>query len=258
MKSFVFITGATGGLGKALAVECATRGWNLFITDISAEALESLSTGLTNTYGIEVITFPCDLTNTDSRQELFSYIQKAGVCFRMLINVAGLDYQGVFYKRTPEEIRTILRVNIEANLETTYAVMRLRDKSTVFRIINVSSLAAFYPMPVKAIYAASKRFLLNFSIALREELRHSGATVTILCPAGMPTTEGCIRGIEAQGFFGRITAKDPGYVAARTIDRALKGSTIYVPGVLNWLLMKVGGVVPMTLAAKVVGNRWES
>jgi short-subunit dehydrogenase len=178
--------------------------------------------------------------------------------FWSLINVAGLDYEGPFSERTLEQIRTILRLNIEANLEMTFGILKLRDKRQPFRLINVSSLAAFYPMPVKAMYAASKRFLLDFSLALREELRRIGGTVTALCPAGMPTNTLCIRAIDAQGLIGRLTTKNVGFVAARTIDHALKGHAVYIPGTLNRMLKFLGNLVPPTLVARLVGRRWDA
>ena len=171
--SFVFITGAAGGLGKAFSLECAARGWDLFLTDLSGTALPSLSEGLTHAYGVRVLWRAADLTDNVSRSELYDYLRENGLSFRFLINVAGLDYEGAFSERQPEQIRTLIRLNIEANLETTYAILALRDPTVPFRIINVASLAAFYPMPLKAMYASSKRFILHFSLALREELRSS-------------------------------------------------------------------------------------
>ena len=150
----------------------------------------------------------------------------------------------------------MLRLNMEANLEMTYSVLKYRDRTQTFRIINVCSLAAFYPMPVKAMYSSSKRFLFNFSMALREEIRPLGATVTALCPGGMPTTEECIRAIDAQGFAGRITTKNTGFVASNTINHALKGHSIYIPGILNKALRILGGLVPQTLVAHIIGLRW--
>ncbi len=256
MKSLVCITGAAGGLGKAFAVECASRGWDLFITDLSEDALSTLAAALTTTYGVNVFYRTCELTDYRSRTELFEHMQNQGMRFQTLINIAGLDYEGPFAERTREQIRTVLRLNIEANLEMTYAVLKLRDREQTFRIINVASLAAYYPMPVKAMYAASKRFLLDFSMALREELRPLGGTVTALCPAGMPTNPGCIRAIDAQGFAGRITTKNVGYVAAKTIDSALKGRAVYIPGRLNRALRFLGGLVPPTVVARLIGSRW--
>lgn len=258
MESFVCITGATGGLGKAFAAECGSRGWNLFLTDISSSLLDSLSTGLVAAYGIKVLYYPCDLTNSDSRNEMFDYIRSKNLKFWGLINVAGLDFEGSFLDRTCEQIHTLIRVNVESNLDMTREILELRDFSKTFRIVNVASLAAFYPMPLKSMYSASKRFLLNFSMALREELRPMNCTVTVLCPAGMPTNPQCIRSIDAQGLAGIITTKNVGYVASRTVDAALKGRVVCIPGIVNKVLRFLGGMVPQTLVAYLIGLRWNA
>jgi short-subunit dehydrogenase len=258
MKSLVCITGAAGGLGKAFAVECAERGWDMFLTDLSEAALSQLSHSLANTYNVNVHYHCCDLTDIDARTELFEHIREKGFNFNFLINIAGLDYEGPFSERTREQIRTILRLNIEANLEMTSAVLKLRDTSRPFRIINVASLAAYYPMPVKAMYASSKRFLLDFSMALGEEIRPLGATVTALCPAGMPTTPECIKAIEAQGLAGRITTQNVGFVTSGAIDSALKGKAVYIPGLFNRILKAIGSLVPSFVIARMVGNRWKA
>jgi short-subunit dehydrogenase len=258
VNSYVFITGAAGGLGKAFASECASRGWNLFLTDLSETALRSLAEGLKNAYGTDVIWRTADLTDCSSRNELYDFVRINNYRFWCLINVAGLDFEGAFTDRQPNQIRTLLRLNIEANLETTYALLPLRDQATAFRIINVASLAAYYPMPLKAMYSSSKRFILQFSLALREELRSAGVTVTTLCPAGMPTTAECIRSIETQGLAGKVTTKNVGFVASGTIDHALKGRAVYIPGAVNRVLKFCGGIVPPTVIARLVGSRWKS
>ncbi len=256
MRSMICITGATGGLGRAFAVECACRGWDLFLTDISADALETLACGISSTYMVNVDFYPSDLTDVSSRERLFKHITEKGLIFHGLINIAGPDYEGPFAQRTPEQIRTILRLNIEANLEMTFEALKHREKGRSFRIINVSSLASFYPMLIKATYAAYKRFLLDFSLAIREELRRKGCTVTVLCPAGMPTNPPCIHAIDIQGFMGRITTKNVGYVAAKTIDYALKGRPVYIPGLVNKILGIISRFVPSTTAARLIYERW--
>ena len=258
MANYVFISGATGGLGKAFAVECASRGWDLALTDLSGPRLETLATSLRQTYGVEVVQHACDLTDPAARAGLFKLLHDRRLRFCMLINVAGVDYEGPFCERSRAEIRTIIRLNIEATLEVTHALLDLAAPDQLLRIINVSSLAAFYPMPVKATYAASKRFLLDFSLALRDELRERGATVTVLCPAGLPTTPGCIEAIEAQGIFGQLTTMDIGQVATRTIDQALRGRAVYIPGVLNQLIRSVGSLVPSASLAALIGQRWRA
>jgi short-subunit dehydrogenase len=254
--SLVLITGATGGLGKAFAVECASRGWDLFLTDLSAAALASLAEGLRRTYGVKVLFDPCDLTDPLARAGLFEHI--AGLRFWSLINVAGIDYEGPFFEQSRQQIRTIVRLNIEGTLEMTHAVLAYRDLRIPFRIINVASLAAFNPMPVKATYAASKRFLLDFSLALREEVREMGATVTVLCPAGMPTNAECVQAIDAQGWLGQVTTCNTGSVANQTLNDALQGKAVTIPGGVNRFIQLASSLMPTTLVVSLIGSRWKS
>ena len=204
-------------------------------------------------YNVYVCHYCCDLTDQGSRNALFEHMKLGGFSFNFLINIAGLDYEGPFEERTPEQIRTILRLNIEANLEVTSAVLKLRDRSRTFRIINVASLAAYYPMPAKAIYASSKRFLLDFSRALREEIRPLDATVTAVCPAGLPTTPGCIKAIEAQGIAGLYT--ECGFVAMGAINSALKAG-VYITWSTGCLKYRQHRSTSMVV--RVVGSRWKA
>jgi short-subunit dehydrogenase len=256
MKSYVFISGAAGGLGKAFASECAMRGWNLFLTDLSEEALAPLAAGLERLYGAEVRTYAADLTDPAAREALWEHIRALGLRFHFLFNVAGIDYEGLFDERRVDELRTILRLNVESTVEMTRRVLQHRDHTRTLHIVNVSSLAAFYPMPLKAVYASSKRFLLDWSLALHRELRDKDVTVTALCPAGMPSNPDVIHLIDAQGLAGRLTTVNVGDVAHRTVSRALAGRNIYVPGVLNQALRHLGVLAPPQLVATVIDRRW--
>jgi short-subunit dehydrogenase len=256
VRSKVLITGATGGLGKAFAIEGARRGWDLALSDMDKARLDLLAGGLSRTYGVEIVCHVCDLTLAEERASLLEALGAEGVRYRMLMNVAGGDAQGLFRSRSPEDIQAIVRLNIEATLDITRRMLELTDPMTPFRIITVASLAAFFPMPVKAVYAASKRFLLDFSLALREELSRQGATVTVLCPAGMPTNQACIDAIEAQGLGGYLTTWNVGAVAGLTIDRAMKGQAVVVPGLINQGLRLMGGMAPSGLVSAVIGSRW--
>ena len=89
MKSCVLISGATGGLGKAFAVECASRGYDLYLTDLYAEPLAVLEAALRRTYGVEVRSRSCDLTEPAQRASLFEKLRAERVRFWALVNVAG-------------------------------------------------------------------------------------------------------------------------------------------------------------------------
>jgi short-subunit dehydrogenase len=257
-NKMALITGASGGLGKAFAVECASRGWDVFLTDLSTGPLNALAAGLRNSYRVKVITHPCDLADPASRSALYDRIQCEQLVFSTLINVAGIDYEGLFYEQSNRQIQSIIRLNVEGTIAMTHASLQFRNPLETFRIINVASLAAFYPMPVKATYAASKRFLLDFSLALREEIKGIGATVTVLCPAGMPTNPDCIRGIEAQGWMGQLTTMDVGRVANMTLNAALAGKAVVIPGPLNWVMQKTGALIPVSLLTRLISRRWMS
>ncbi|MBN1400143.1 MAG: hypothetical protein JXA74_04855, partial [Anaerolineae bacterium] len=109
---------------------------------------------------------------------------------------------------------------------------------------------------VKAVYAASKRFLLDWSLALHAELRDSGVTVTALCPAGLPTNPSCVEGIAAQGLMGRLTTLNVGDVAAGALDRALAGRPRYIPGAVNQALRALGALAPRPWVAHLLNRRW--
>lgn len=258
MHSMYMITGATGGLGKAFAAECASRGWDLFLTDQLEAPLKLLADGLAQAYSVEVHYRATDLTVQASREALFIHIGEQGLKFRGLINVAGLDHEGFFMDRAGQEISTIIRLNIESTLLTTHSLLPYRDHSLPFRIINVSSLGAYFPMPIKATYAASKRFLLDFSLALRNELRDENVTVTVLCPAGLPTRSDCIEAIEAQGLMGQLTTLNVGRVAYQTIESAIHGQAVVVPGLLNRLMLVFSGLVPSAGIVELLGSRWRT
>jgi hypothetical protein len=133
----------------------------------------------------------------------------------------------------------------------------MRDPDRKFMLINVCSLAAISPMPYKATYAATKRFLLDFSQAIREEIKDIG-TVTALCPAGLPTTPENMERIFAQGLLGRITTVDTKSAAHKTLELALKGREVYIPGWINQMMADISVMIPVSLKIRLVGGRWRT
>ena len=252
----VMITGAAGGLGRAMANECGRRGYNMFLTDVNGDGLLSIQRGLERQFGVTVATKACDLTNPQSVDEMLEVIDQNGICFDMLLNIAGLDFEGGFMEREREKIVKIVALNDAATLRITHAILERRRQGGHFTAVFVSSLASMFPMPLKATYAASKRFLLDFATSLRQELKDQDANVLAFCPGGMVTTNEAISGIAAQGFWGEVTTNPLELVARKTLDRALKGKAIYVPGGLNRVLSFVGKLIPRSLIAAVIHWRW--
>jgi len=253
----VMITGASGGLGRVLANECASRGYNLFLTDINEDSLLRIKRGLERQFDVAVAAKACDLTDAESVDNMLEIIDKNGIRFDMLLNVAGLDFEGEFMKHERENLVKIVLLNNAATLRITHAILKRRRPGRPFNVVFVSSLASMFPMPLKATYAASKRFLLDFAVSLRQELKNEDVNVLTLCPAGLVTTQKAINGIKAQGFWGDITTIPLEEVARNTIDRALAGKCLYVPGILNRMLSFFGKIIPRSWVAAVIYWRWK-
>ena len=253
----VLITGAGGGLGRMFAAECAKRKFDLFLTDINAPALEAISADIKRQYPVTVRSAVCDLTSAESVRAMLDEAAARGIAFNMLFNVAGVDFEGAFAERTEEQISEIIEVNIAATLGITHEILLRRPKDKKFYIVFVSSLAALYPMPLKACYAASKRFLYDFACALGSELESSEVSVTSLCPGGLATTKTSIEGIAAQGLWGRLTSNPLETVARRTVTKALRGHRVYIPGVINRMLAVLGKFAPRSLIIRVIRSRWQ-
>jgi len=252
----VFITGAAGGLGRVLAAECSHRGYNLFLTDINEDGLHSIQHGLERQFGATIMAKACDLTSADSVDELMAVIDRHGIRFDMLLNIAGLDFEGDFLGREREKIVKIVSLNDAATLRITHAILERRRPDRHFTIVFVSSLASMFPMPLKATYAASKRFLLDFATSLRQELKSRNANVLAFCPGGMVTTKEAMEGIAAQGFWGDATTNSLEVIASKLLDHALAGKGMYVPGGFNRLLSFLGKVVPRAWIASAIYWRW--
>lgn len=256
MKSFLMITGATGGLGSAFVFEAARRGYDLLLTDRNPEG-ESFAGCLAKKFNVDVVYQPCDLADDQAREKFLAGLKVDGYKFWGLINVAGLDNEGGFLERNRAQILKILQVNILATMDVTHAILPLHDPDQRFRLINVCSLAGFYTMPFKATYAASKRFLLDISRALREEIKSFG-TVTALCPSGMPTTVECMRSMFAQGFWALATSMNPEDVARITMKAALRGRFLVIPGWINQFIHAISSLVPQSISTKYVAKRWST
>lgn len=252
----VMITGAAGGLGRALAIECGRRGFNLFLTDVNEAGLRCLQSGLERQFSVTVTTKACDLTSAVSVDEMLKVIDNHNIRFDMLLNIAGLDFEGGFTGREREKVVKIVSLNDAATLRITHAILERRRTGKHFTIVFVSSLASMFPMPLKATYAASKRFLLDFATSLRQELKNQDADVLVLCPGGLVTTKEAMEGIAAQGFWGDATTNRLEVVARKTLDRALAGQGVYVPGSLNRTLAFLGRIIPRSWVAAVVYWRW--
>lgn len=256
MSSYVLITGATGGLGRAFVSSLARSGERLYLTDRNEDRLAMLGEGMRREYGVELLYGACDLADERDRDRFFESLTQSSIRFHGLINVAGLDSEGEFSSKPISTIRTLMNVNMLASVEMLQRVISLKAAAVPFYVLNVASLAAFQPMPYKALYAASKRFLVQWTLGIREELRPHGIHVSVLCPAGMPTTDLTIERIDAQGLAGTLTTLNTSIVVRRSLRQLYRKKAVIVPGLLNQFIALLSGWIPSTWSAKLVKIQW--
>jgi short-subunit dehydrogenase len=253
---YALITGASGGLGGAFALHAARRGWHLILVDLPGTGLADVGLRLARAYRVEAQCFEMDLADAKARGRLCDWIRCNSLNLALLVNNAGTGSHAGFEASPLDRLAGIIDVNIKATMALTHILLPELRKQKGAAIINVASLAAFYPMPAMAVYAASKSFILNFTLALRAELRGTGVRASALCPAGMVTNRDTADQVRAQGFFGRITTWQPENVAAVAIRQALRGKAVIIPGLTNRVIRLLSEAVPRRLVVNLIGKRW--
>lgn len=186
--STALITGASGGIGKAFAEELAAQKTNLVLVARSQEKLHKIAQELEEKYKIQVEIIVKDLTEANAASDVFDFTKAKELTIDLLINNAGFGDYGDFAEGDGERQVKMVQLNILALVDLTHKFLPLMRQRRSGSIINVSSIAAFQPIPYISVYAASKAFVLSFSEALWAENRNYGVRVLVVCPG--PTETG--------------------------------------------------------------------
>ncbi|NBZ95661.1 MAG: SDR family NAD(P)-dependent oxidoreductase [Proteobacteria bacterium] len=182
------VTGATAGLGAEFARQLAPRARQLILVGRRKERLSSLAESLKKDFPkLSIESIPADLSLLEERERLASHIVRSEIPLNLLINNAGLGDLGPFDTADWKLLEPMLSVNVTALTHLTHLLLPMLQAHTPSAILNVSSIAGFFPLPEMAVYAATKSYVTSFSEALRMELAPHGVSVTALCPGPVPT-----------------------------------------------------------------------
>ena len=252
-KGFAVITGASSGLGREFAIECARRGKDLLLVALYASPLQHLARHLERRYSVAVHVFEADLTNNLELLELTEKLS-AFSNIRLLINNAGTGGTEEMATSTLDSIDRIIQLNIKATSLVTRQLLPQLLQNAPSGIINVSSMAAFTPIAYKTVYPASKSFISSFSLGLREELKSKRVNVSVVYPGPILTNYHVSRRIIMQGIKGKI-----GLMPARTIARmavagSLKGRGVIIPGWMNRLNYLLLLLLPNRIKLKMLSG----
>ncbi len=242
-EAYTLITGASMGLGKELAIECARRGRNLILVALPGRNLEQLCAELEYKFGILAVARECDLTNEQELDFLADGIL-SNYAVDQLINNAGIGGTARFEETTPEYLDRIIHLNIRATTMLIHKLLPELKSHPKALIMNISSVAAFGPLPFKTIYPASKAFIYSFSRSLGRELRNTGVRVVVVTPGPIVTNPDVAMRLIKQGALGRLGLLTAGEITRLALDGAEKGKEVIVPGFINVLNRFLGRFTP--------------
>jgi uncharacterized protein len=250
------ITGASAGIGTALAHEFAGNGHEVVLVARREQPLNALADAIAATGATRPTVLRMDVARVDAVRDLGEALARRGLEPDIMVNNAGFGLFGAADKldRTTQVAMIDLNVRAVTDLSLAFIDSLERRKGG---ILNVASIAAFLPGPGMAVYYATKAYVLSFSEALHQELKSRGVRVTALCP-GPVATEFQARAGMAGDAFPSLLERSAGHVAREGYRGLKEGRRVVVPGTANKMLTQVARFVPRSLLLKAVARRQKS
>ena len=250
---WALITGASAGIGVALAKELAIGGTNLVLTARRKDRLEELARILSATYKISTKVFPADLADANAPERIFAFTKQKGIEIDLLINNAGFGQYGELHSVEKQRLLDMVQVNCSAVVHLT----RLYLPGMVARrsgdVLILASTASFQAVPYISTYAATKAFDLLFAEGLAEEMKPYGIRVCALCPG---STESEFHTVSGQEKFIR-NAETTEKVAHTGLKALAAGKSYVISGLGNYLGAHGERLVPRRFVTKVAAGMFK-
>lgn len=251
---YTLITGASQGLGKAFAINLAKRQENLILISLPNSGQRELSDYLSANFNVSIHQLELDLSKTENYDVIAQYVEKEDLQIKYLINNAGVLSRGTFDILSPEFIKKQIEVNVLAPTLLTHSLLGNLKQNSPSGVLNVASLAGFFPLVKKQVYCGTKAYLLSFSKALRKELKPFGITVSTICPGGLNTTTRLCYQNRVLGWFGRESVLSPELAAKIGIRGLLHDKEVIVPGLLNKCFIWIDKIIPQFIKDKITAS----
>jgi len=237
MKEIALITGASSGIGYEFSQLLAEKGYDLIITARNTEKLNQLKKTILEKHQVNITVIPKDLSIVTSSKELYLEIKRQKLKVTILINNAGFGDYNEFLTSDIEKQLQMVQLNVSSVISLTRYFIEDMKISNYGKILNVSSILAFFPMPLFSVYAATKSFVLSFSESINEELKPTNISVTCLCPG--PTKSNFTKNSEmAQSrAYKNLKQANPKDVAKLGVKAMLKGKRTVIYGFGNKILI---------------------
>jgi len=251
------ITGASAGIGEAIARELAGRGHGVTLVARREDRLRALAGELSDRFGIRAEALGADLGDQTARTDLSRRISELGLDVEILVNNAGFGGGAEFADTEYERLVSMVEVNCLALLDLQAVYVPQMVERGRGAVINIASTAAFQPLPGAATYGATKAFVLSLSEAVHEELKGTGVTLTAVCPGPVKTEFPQAAGLHgAEDQLPGILWMSAESVAKQAVDAAADGKRAIIPGLLNRAGALTGQHAPRMFALPVAKRIW--
>jgi uncharacterized protein len=257
-RQTALITGGSGGIGLELAKVLARKGFDLALIARTRDALEAAAGQIEGKNDVKVHVFAADLRRREAPEEIFDFLRVESIPIEILVNNAGFGLGGEFVETDVIRELEMIQVNIAALTHLTKLFLPAMIKAKSGRVLNVASTAAFQPGPLMAVYYATKAYVLSFSEALAEELRHSGVTVTALCPGPTRTDFATAAHVTNSRLFTLFGSADAADVAEYGFRAMMEGTRVAIPGIKNKIVAQANRFAPRVITTKVARIAQES
>ncbi|MAM89448.1 SDR family NAD(P)-dependent oxidoreductase [Allohahella sp. A8] len=246
------ITGASSGIGKALAIEFAKDDWNLVLVARREQALEELAAELERDHHCKVQVIACDLSRDKAARVLFDETKSRNIVVDCLVNNAGRGTFGDWIEQDPDFNEDTIALNVVALTSLSHLYAKDMVKRELGYILNIASIAGFVPGPNLAVYHATKAFVLSFSEAIATELKGTGVSVTASCPGPTESEFFARSGSTEVKALKHTPIMSAEAVAREAYHAMLKGEPVKVHGLLNKLIVQSPRILPKAWIAPMV------
>ena len=255
---YALITGASKGIGKAIAEKLASMKHPLLLIARNEQLLSDTASLLSQKYQVPVFYLSIDLSQTNAALTIFNWCQTNNYDIDILVNNAGYGLSGLFEKYNTQEHSNMMQVNMTAPVELVSVFLPILKQQQKAYILNIASSAAYQAVPYLSVYAATKSFLLSFSRGLHYELKNSTVSITCVSPGATDTDfpNRAQVGDKARKAGEKLNMQ-PDKVAETAVNKMFAQKKEVIPGFINKLGASMARILPKTLVEKIAASIYE-
>lgn len=254
LRPVVLVTGASQGIGEALAHEFAAHGHDLLLVARRRQELERVAAEVASRHGVAARIVSVDLAGPEAGADLEAELARLGLYVDILVNSAGFGLSGRAWRLDRAEQAQMIDVNVRALVDLTLRFLPGMVERGAGGVLNVGSIAGFQPGPYMACYYATKAFVQSWSAALAAECARSGVRFTNLAPGPVASGFAARARVERSKLFSLVPVLSSEAVARAGYAGFAKGRRLVVPGLVNRASVGLGRVVPASLRDRAIAT----